>query len=388
MFELLQFIFWFCIALIVHTYVIYPMLMLLVFRQEGVKLQEYEHQEELPDLSVLIAAYNEEKVIVEKIHSVFNSAYPSSKIHIVVGSDASTDATDRLVDELRGRYPNLQLVRFAGRVGKIGIMNRLVQEHGKNILVLTDANVMFKHQTLYQLVKWFKDERVGLVAANIIKESKNNDGIGFQEKKYLSFENLIKAAESKAFQLIMGAEGGCYALRKSLFVPVPSNFIVDDFFITFKVLNSKKFAMFSPGAECTEDVNSNASGEYRRKVRISSGNFQNLLHFRNNLWPIWKAKTFVFWSHKVLRWLTPFLILLAAICSYFLSMNSLFFIVLFYLQVFGLLLPWLNRMIKFKNPILKFASHFYLMNLALLQGFFRFLRGIKSSVWQPVERNV
>jgi len=306
MFSLLELLFWLCISLIVHTYVIYPMLMLLVFRQEGIQALEYEHQEELPDLSILIAAYNEEKVIVEKIHSVFNSAYPSSKIHVVVGSDASSDATDQLVEELGGRYPNLQLVRFAGRVGKISIMNQLVKEHGREILVLTDANVMFKHQTLYQLVKWFKDERVGLVAANIIKESENNEGISFQEKKYLSVENLIKSAESKAFQLIMGAEGGCYALRKSLFVQVPSHFIVDDFFITLKVVNQNKFALFCPSAECTEDVNSNASGEYRRKVRISSGNFQNLMHFRNNLWTFWKAKTFVFWSHKVLRWLTPF----------------------------------------------------------------------------------
>jgi cellulose synthase/poly-beta-1,6-N-acetylglucosamine synthase-like glycosyltransferase len=380
--------FWLCIAFIVHTYVIYPMLMILVFRQEGIKPTEYERQEELPELSVLIAAYNEEKVIVEKIHSVFNSAYPSSKIHVVVGSDASSDATDQLVTELRGRYPNLHLVRFAGRMGKINIMNQLVNDFGREVIVLTDANVMFKQQTLYHLVKWFKDERVGLVAANIIKVSEKNEGVSVQEKKYLSVENLIKSAESNAFQLLMGAEGGCFAIRKTLYVPVPANFIVDDFFITLKVLNQNKFALFNALAECSEDVNSSASEEYRRKVRISSGNFQNLMHFRNNLWPFWQAKTFVFWSHKVLRWLTPFLILFALLCSYFLSIHSLFFVVAFFLQVFGLLLPWLNRIIAFKNPILKFASHFYLMNLALLEGFFKFLRGIKSSVWQPVERNV
>src|SRR5688572_13434975 len=125
MLSALELIFWLCIVLIVHTYVIYPMLLLLVFRNESIKLQEYEHQEELPELSVLIAAYNEEKVIVEKIHTVYNSAYPSSKIHVVVGSDASSDATDLLVEGLMGRYPNLRLVRFSGRTGKIGIMNQL-----------------------------------------------------------------------------------------------------------------------------------------------------------------------------------------------------------------------------------------------------------------------
>ncbi len=388
MYNLFLYTFWLCVFLIVHTYVIYPMLMLLVFRQEGVKLEEFERQEELPEISVLIAAYNEEKVIVEKIHSVFNSAYPSSKIHVVVGSDASNDATDTLVESLQRRYPNLVLVRFAGRVGKIAIINQLVKEYGKEILVLTDANVMFKNQTLYQLIKWFKDKRVGLVAANIIKASKNNEGISYQEKKYLSFENLIKAAESRAFQLIMGAEGGCFALKKEYFSQVPATFIVDDFYITLKVINRSKFAIFNNQAECTEDINSNASDEYRRKVRISSGNFQNLLHFKNNLWAIWQAKTFVFWSHKVLRWLTPFLILFAAISSYLLSRHSLFFTVLFYFQLFGLLMPWLDRKLMFKNPVLKFISHFYLMNLALLQGFIQFMRGIKSSVWQPVERNV
>ena len=349
---------------------------------------EYSQKEELPEVAVLIAAYNEEKVIGEKIRSVLLSDYPENKIHVYVGSDASDDNTDQIVEEFAAHNPRVKLIKFKGRVGKIEIINHLFEQCGQDILVLTDANVIFTRNNLFELVKMFRDERVGLVAANIVKESPGNEGISYQEKKYLSFENLIKAAESNAFQLIIGAEGGCFAIRRSLYSLVPSTFIVDDFFITLNVLNKNKFVIFNPEAICTEDVNSDPKGEYKRKVRISSGNFQNLVHFKDNLWPIWKPLPFVFWSHKVLRWLTPFFLLTALLTSLFLARSSFLFLILFILQLSGCLLPIFDRSLTFKNPIIKFISHFYLMNFALLGGFIRYCRGIKSSVWQPVKRNV
>lgn len=386
--DLWQFLFWTSVFLVFHTYVLYPVIMLVLSGNSGPALQTFERGDELPELAILIAARNEEKVIEEKIHSIFRSAYPQSKLKVYVGSDASDDNTDVLIETLQKKYGPLALQRFNQRTGKIGIVNQLVASSTQEILVLTDANVMFSSQTLYELVKWFRDDRVGLVAGNIVKQSDHNKGISLQEKKYLSFENLIKSAESKTFQLVMGAEGGCYALRRSLYKDVPGNFIVDDFYTTLQVINSNKYALFNPEALCFEDVSSDASGEYRRKVRISSGNFQNLLHFQKNLWTFWKANTFVFWSHKVLRWLTPFFILISLISSWFLARHSLVFVPVFYLQVLLMLFPLFDKLFLFNHPLLKFISHFYLMNLALLQGFFRFIGGIKSSVWQPVERNV
>lgn len=386
--EWLEAIFWLSVFLVFHSYVLYPLIMMALSGQSGPELDSFERGEELPSIAILIAARNEEKVIEEKIHSIFRAAYPQSKLQVYVGSDASDDRTDELVELLSKKYAALQLRRFGERTGKIGIVNKLVAETRADILVLTDANVMFSSQTLYELVKWFRDDRVGLVAGNIVKQSSHNKGISVQEKKYLSFENLIKSAESKVFQLVMGAEGGCFALRRSLYREVPSTFIVDDFFTTLQVINENKFTLFNPEALCSEDVSSDPTGEYRRKVRISSGNFQNLVYFRNNLLTFWKARTFVFWSHKVLRWLTPFFIISALLSSIWLTGYKWYFIPLLYIQLICLLTPVLDKAIGFKNPFLKFISHFYLMNLALLQGFFRFMGGIKSSVWQPVERNV
>ncbi len=376
------------VGLIAHTYLFYPLGMILFFSRSKNKVDEFDRTDQLPGVAVLIAAYNEERVIKEKIDSVFNTNYPQSKIRVYLGSDASTDNTEAIIEILKQKYPNLELVKFEGRVGKISIINHLQSMGDEQILIMTDANVMFEPNTIFELVKKFKDERVGMVAANIVKESLNNDGISLQEKKYLSLENKIKTAESNAFNLIMGAEGGCYAIRDNLFSKVPLKFIVDDFFITLQVLNRGKFTLFNPNAICIEDVPSDIAGEYRRKVRISSGNFQNLFFFKKFLFTFWKPVSFAFWSHKVLRWLTPFFLITALLSSALLMNENPLFTFLFLLQCFGLLFPFFNHLFKFDNHFLKFISHFYLMNFALLEGFFRFTRGIKTSVWQPIKRNV
>lgn len=362
--------------------------MIVCFSKTRKTNKEYKPDENLPNVAVLIAAYNEEKVIGEKIDSVFNTNYPVSKIKIYVGSDASQDKTESIIESLQKKYSNLELVKFSGRVGKISIINHLQSLGDEEILIMTDANVIFKPNTLFELVKKFKDEKVGIVAANIIKESINDEGIAVQEKKYLSMENRIKACESNAFNLIMGAEGGCYAIRDNLFSKVPLKFIVDDFFITMQVLNRGKFTLFNPEALCIEDVPNDTAGEYKRKVRISSGNFQNLFFFKKLLFLFTKPVSYAFWSHKVLRWLTPFFLLISLFSSAFLTQWYPYFITLFILQVLGFLFPLFDYLFRFKNSSLKFISHFYLMNLALLEGFIKFTQGIKTSVWQPIKRDV
>jgi len=388
MYNLMLVIFLASLLLVLHTYVLYPLFMLLFFSRDKMVIETFNLNDELPKVAVLIAAYNEEEVIVQKIKSVFNSTYPHDKISVYVGSDASVDNTEKLIEDLKNQYQNLELVKFSGRVGKISIINHLQSLGDESILIMTDANVIFRPDTIFEIIKNFKDERVGLVAANIVKVSSTNEGITVQEKKYLSIENKIKTCESNAFKTIMGAEGGCYAIRDSLFSKVPSKFIVDDFYITFQVIMRGKFTLFNPHAICIEDVASDNAGEYRRKVRISSGNFQNLFFFRNILLTFWKPLGFMFWSHKVLRWLTPFLLMLAFIASCFLMFYQPFFVWIILIQLLGFLFPFINYLFGFKNAVLKFISHFYLMNFALLEGFFRFANGIKTSVWQPIKRNV
>lgn len=373
--------------LILHTYVFYPLFMILIYRNSNYNQLLFYSDHELPSIAILIAAHNEEKVIEKKILSVFNTNYPSSKLKVFIGSDASTDRTDEIISNLTNTYSNIEFIKFKGRVGKISIINHLQSLCDEPVLILSDANVIFKQDTIFELVKYFKDSNVGLVSANIIKESSNNDGISYQEKKYLNFENKIKASESYAFNFIMGAEGGCYAIRNNLFSKVPSNFIVDDFFITMQVLERKNYALLNNLAICIEDVTTDISSEYRRKVRISSGNFQNLFFFKHLLFDF-SSICFAFWSHKVLRWLTPFFIFICLFSSVFLIPYHKFFIWISCIQLVLLLFPLFNYFFKFNNVFLKFIAHFYLMNFALFEGFIKFIKGIKSSIWEPINRNV
>ena len=373
--------------LILHTYVFYPLFMILIYRNSNHNQLLFYSDDELPSIAILIAAHNEEKVIEKKILSVFNTNYPSSKLKVFIGSDASTDRTDQIISNLTNTYSNIEFIKFKGRVGKISIINHLQSLCDEPVLILSDANVIFKQNTIFELVKYFKDSNVGLVSANIIKESSNNDGISYQEKKYLNFENKIKASESYAFNFIMGAEGGCYAIRNNLFSKVPSNFIVDDFFITMQVLERKNYALLNNLAVCIEDVTTDISSEYRRKVRISSGNFQNLFFFKHLLFDF-SSICFAFWSHKVLRWLTPFFIFICLFSSVFLIPYHKFFIWIACIQLLFLLFPLFNYFFKFNNVFLKFIAHFYLMNFALFEGFIKFIKGIKSSIWEPINRNV
>lgn len=377
-----------CWVLILHTYVFYPIGIILLAKTKT----NYSHldpdENTLPNVAVLIAAYNEEQVIVKKLTSIVQSNYPSEKLTVLVGSDASDDKTDELVEQFAAIYKSVKLYRFESRTGKITIINQLQSKTDAEILVLTDANVILEPNCIKTLVAGFAHEGVGLIAANISKKSKKEIGITRQEKFYLNFENKIKQAESTIWQLIVGAEGGCYAIKNQLYKKVPANFIVDDFYITMQLLRRGSKALFEPKARCFEDVHPDEKGEFRRKVRISAGNFQNLLFFKRILLKPFSKLGFAFISHKVLRWATPFLLLISIFFSLPLAFQSTFYKWMLLLQFTGFLSPFLSKLVGDKITLLKFVSHFYLMNAALLTGFVRFSRGIRSSVWQPVKRDV
>ncbi len=183
----------------------------------------------------------------------------------------------------------------------------------------------------------------------------------------------------------MGAEGGCYAIRKENFSPVPKNFYMDDFYITLNVIEQGKEIVFDKEAICNEDVPTESQEEFKRKVRISIGNFQNLNRYNALLWKF-NGIGFAFWSHKVLRWLTPFLLMVCFFTSFSLMFHDKWFVVLFSLQLFGFFTPVIDWLLNINFSLLRFVSHFYLMNLALLKGFITYVKGVDSNVWQPTKR--
>ena len=373
---------------LLHTYLFYPLLLRVL--SIGAKAnQTVFSKEELPAVSILVAAYNEEAVIAEKIESIFNSDYPAEKMQVLIGSDNSTDRTNAIINEFEKKFPGLKLVGFTQRTGKVMIINSLAKMAAHGILIITDANVMFDKNTVYRLVKHFKHPSVALVDSNMINRGLHKSGISVQEKTYIRAEIFIKNAEGKIWGTMMGPFGGCYALRKDHFSEVPGNFLVDDFYINMKTLEKGGKCMNETGAIVYEDVSNQLSEEFRRKVRIATGNFQNLSAF-SHLLGKFNAVSFCFFSHKVLRWIGPFFMILAFLSALALASFPNFY---FWACAFGLLLPLLTvldillKSINAHIPGLRFITHFISMNFALFIGFFKYLGGVRSSIWQPTKRN-
>jgi cellulose synthase/poly-beta-1,6-N-acetylglucosamine synthase-like glycosyltransferase len=367
---------------IAQTYFIYPLSLFLFGKNTQVKPQLSTNF----DVAVVIAAYNEENVLEKKIQSVLATTYPLDKIVIYVGSDASTDRTNEIVANFATHCTNVQLKIFQGRTGKAGIINSIIEQCKEELLILTDANVFFTPSTIPNLVRHFSEKETHQVCANILKKSDRNENIQALEKGYLLVENQLKLRESATWGFVVGAEGGCYAIRRDAFTPIPPNFFMDDFFVTMSVIKNKGRVIFDEEAICYEDLPTESVEEFKRKIRISIGNFQNLVAFKKLLWPIWTAIAYSFISHKILRWLTPFFLILVFLVSVSLSVDCFLFQVLALVQFVLFLSPLAIPYLKWIKPVL-FVAHFYNMNLALLIGFFRYVKGVKSSVWQPTPRS-
>jgi cellulose synthase/poly-beta-1,6-N-acetylglucosamine synthase-like glycosyltransferase len=337
-----------------------------------------------------MAAYNEEKVVEEKINSIFQSNYPADFIKVWVGSDNSTDNTNNILERLSVQYPNLKTVFYKERNGKIKIINDLFSKANADVLIITDANVIFDKNTIQELVNSTSEEKVGLVDTRMLHSGIQSDGISKQENLYISNEVKVKNHEGILWGTMMGPFGGCYAVKKSLFKTVPVNFLVDDFFVNMHVLTQGYKAVSNLNAIVYEDVSNNLIHEFKRKIRIATGDFQNLFYFSFVFKKFFSSVNLCFFSHKVLRWFTPFFLLLAFISLGFLSLLGARLYLYFWLTgVLFLLLVFMERLaavVHINIGVLRILTHFFYMNIALMIGFFKYLSGVRSSVWEPTPR--
>lgn len=384
-----QVLFWIAVFAMFHSYVLYPFILKFFTLGKKLDYKEYSPQDDLPLLTVMMSVYNEEVVIGQKIKSIFESDYPKEKIEVLVGSDCSTDSTNQQLKELTAIYPNLKFFEYHERQGKIGTMNTLLDMAQGEIIVSTDANVMLDKNTLFELVRYFKDEKVGLVDTRMKNTRIQHDGISFQESFYIGHEVMVKHREGLLWGTMIGPFGGCFAIRKDLYKKPHFNTLVDDFFISMQVLRQGSRCLNNLESVVYEDVSNLISEEFRRKVRIATGNFQNLKEFGGLLWPIYKPVAFAFLSHKVIRWLGPLFILLAIVSIPFLMNIYLYQFIAIAMGVVFLipLFDYLLRSVGINFKLFRFVTHFFSMNIALMLGFFKYLKGVESNVWQPTQRN-
>ena len=383
------YLFWICFFLIIYSYFIFPMTVILFGKNKELNSNIYNKINEIPSLSILIAAYNEQSIIKEKVMSIINSNFPTDKIEIIIGSDCSTDNTNEIIKKLAEEYPFIIAINFEKRTGKSGVVNRLVKRAKSDILIITDANIIFSENTISSLIQHFKNPQIGLVDSNMVNIGIKKSGISFQEKTYISWEVKFKHAESKLWGMLMGPFGGCFAIRKSLFTPIPENFLVDDFYVCMNILQNGHKTINDLKAIVYEDVSNQISEEFRRKRRISMGNFINLLHFKKLLLKPFSKLGFVFLSHKVIRWFGPILLLLILVANYSLISDNIFYKISFFTQLILFIFPFIDlllRQIGIHIIVLRFITHFYSMNLALLVGIIDYLITNKKGVWEPTKR--
>lgn len=384
-----QILFWLSVFAIFHSYVLFPFILKLLAKNKTQNKLSFKKNEKLPTVSIILASYNEENSIENKIKSTFNTNYPIDKIEFLIGSDNSSDNTNEIIENYSKKYPQIKFYNFKERQGKIKIINKLFKDAKNDILIFTDTKVFFRKETIFNLIKHFKNNEIDLVGGVLINNKLNKEGIAIQEDAYMNREMQIKHNEGIIWGCSMGVFGAIYAIRPNKFYKIPENFKVDDFFITLKVLEEKGKVIFAKDAIADEKLAGNINEEFKRKVRISTGNFQNLFFFKKMLLNIFSTKSYTYISHKVLRWLGPFFIISIMISLLFL-LNIKLYQIFSILFLFTLLIPiidFLLTKINFQFGIFRFISHFYSMNIALAIGFFKYLKGVENAIWEPSKRH-
>ncbi|MBK7959125.1 MAG: glycosyltransferase [Bacteroidetes bacterium] len=276
--------------LILHTYVFYPIILRLIARFKKPDYAEYTREEALPFVTVILSVHNEEKIIEEKIHSTFNTDYPIDKLRMIVGADDCADQTLPILEKLQQQYPQLILQKYH-RIGKGNVFNHIMAHlnpRKEEIIVCTDANVFFKEDTLFHLIKKMKTPEIGLIGAWVVNENTRSE-MAQQEQIYIQSENKIKYNEGKLAGNMIGAFGACYAMKAELYSEIPPNFITDDFFLSLKVLERGYQCILEIDALCFERVTPSLWSEFKRKKRYAAGNFQNFLFnylkgIKTNVW--------------------------------------------------------------------------------------------------------
>lgn len=385
------FIFGVSAFLLAYHYAMYPFIISILAKIFPTKIK-YENPPaySLPQCTIIMAAHNEAEVIEKKIRSVFSSANSQYIQAFFVGTDACTDNTNEIINNLSSEFPALKHVIFTQRTGKIGVINELVKKAQTEYLIFTDANILFTENLVPGILQSFIHPQIGLVETKLVKTGMNIHSISAQESVFTRYETFIKCSEAKWRGLLMGPSGACYAIRRNLFTPVPEKFLVDDFFVGLHILLKGYQAVCNPKAIVMEDSTHRLELEYKRKVRIASGNMQNLFYFLPKLLKSGLPLLFVFISHKLLRWMGPVFLLLLIGASVVLVYKNVFTIAPIFV-LGSILLPFfeiLLRLIGIHVIFLRTITHFYAMNIALLMGIIKYMRGIHSNVWQPTKRTI
>jgi len=392
----LKFIFFISLFVVFYAYLGYGILLFFLVRIKRLifgNKKEYD-DEFLPEVTYMVAAFNEEDWIGEKIKNSFEFDYPKDKIKFFFVTDGSNDSTPQVVEN----YPtppgvDLQLFHSPERRGKIAAVERVMEFVKTPIVVYSDANTFVNKGAIRNIIRHYKDEKVGAVAGEkriALDNARAANAAG--EGIYWKYESTLKKWDSE-FYSVVGAAGELFSIRTKLFQPVSSDTIIEDFVMTMTIANNGYKVVYEPEARAVENASASVSEELKRKIRIAAGGIQAigrlapmLLPFKN---PI---LTFQYISHRVLRWtLAPLALPILLIVNILLANEGIPFFkymlwcqIAFYFMAFiGYILE--KRKMKFKAFFVPY--YFCIMNYAMYRGFFRAIGGKQSVLWERAKRS-
>jgi cellulose synthase/poly-beta-1,6-N-acetylglucosamine synthase-like glycosyltransferase len=381
----LELVFWVSLVLVVYTYLGYPVVIRVLAGVFGRRNGPPDpDRADLPKLSLLVSAYNEGEMIAARIENALAMDYPAGKLEIVVATDGCSDETADVVRRYADR--GVRLLEYTHRRGKAAVLNSSVPKLTGELVLLSDANTFTEPDAGLNIARWFADEKVGVVCGRLVltdpAKGSNADSL------YWKYETFLKKNESRLGALL-GANGGIYALRREYYTPIPANTIVDDFVIPLEAkIRTGCAIVYDPQAVAHEETPPNITAEFRRRARIGAGGFQSVGLLWRLLDPTRGWVCFTFLSHKILRWVCPFLLMALLATGAALAEDPLY-LALFGAQVafyaLSALVPFLPTTTKLLKP-LRLTTMFTGMNLALLLGFWRWLRGIRTGAWDRTTR--
>ncbi len=366
------------------SYLVYPASLQWMYRRK--KVFNKNVRTPFDTINVLISAFNEEKHIRNTLDKLVQNA---KNTQIYIASDGSNDNTDDFIYQYINDSTQIHFKRYE-RIGKGNAINQLVIDFElkkpNSCLIFLDANIEIDANTINELVADLSKSKNGIVGASV----HSTNSLQNTESDYIIRENKIKFLEGAVFGNTIGVFGACFAMRADLYEEVPSYFITDDLFHTFQIIEKNYDVVYSQNAKVYEYITDDLANEFQRKKRYAAGNFQIFVRFMNLLNPLKTSFGFIYcyWNHKIVRWFSPIVFLFVFLQSFLFEHQSFIFewinkmgiAILFYL-VFNFLLYKL----EFK-PIFAKLFYFLAMNIAILIGFFNYIKGIKSNVWNRSKR--
>ena len=395
--DTLKILFWTFLFIIVYTYVGYGILLYVIIKIRRFfkigKTVEVDHSYE-PEVTLFIAAYNEKDYVDAKMENTLSLDYPKDKLNIVWVTDGSDDGTPDLLKD----FPNTTVHHLDERNGKIGAMNRGMDFVKTPIVIFSDANTNLGKESIRRIVNLFSNPTVGCVSGEkriIEKESDVASGAG--EGLYWKYESALKKWDAELYSVV-GAAGELFAIRTPLYRHVEKDTLLDDFIISLRVAQDGYTIQYDPEAYAIETASANVKDELKRKIRISAGGIQSIVRLRSLL-NIFKYGTlsFQYISHRVLRWsLTPLCLLLLIPVSFVLAYNEGLldfglYSILFWLQMLfyvAALTGWFLENKSIKVKVLFVPYYFFIMNLSVVLGFFRYMKKSQSVNWERAKRAV